>query len=98
MNMNKMLRDFIAIRSVTCCYDNKTTFITSVAAAFLCSSTSACTSRGVGNVFPSEVKGLLKGVFYIESNKLKGWKIKLMESKSFIHFMYQDITIRSDYS
>lgn len=55
MNMNKMLRDFIAICSVTCCYDNKTTFITSMAAAFSCSSAWACTNRGVGNMFPSEV-------------------------------------------
>lgn len=54
VNMNKMLRDFIAIRSVACCYDNKTTFITSMAAAFSCSSC-ACTNRGVGNVFPNGV-------------------------------------------
>lgn len=60
VNLNKMLRDFIAIHGVTAARIIKKTLRTSMAAAFLCSSTCACTNRGVSNVFPSEIKGLLK--------------------------------------
>lgn len=59
MNSNKMLIDFIAICSMTCCHDNKTTFITSMAAALWCSSNCFVPvfNRSVDNMFPSGVAG-----------------------------------------
>ena len=57
MNLNKMLIDFIAICSVTCCHDNKTTFITSMAVALWGSSNYFVPvfNRSVDNMFPNGV-------------------------------------------
>lgn len=57
MNLNKMLTNFIAIRSMTCCHDNKTAFITSMAVTLWCSSDCfvPVLNRSVANMFPSGV-------------------------------------------